>query len=243
MKISQKLTIIGMLSLLLLSMSCKDDFSGVNDTKVEDGMEYRKHIIDSVLRSSNGEAFYWYQDTKIPLILEPSLNFVLFSSDQSDKVKDAYQKAEATSDAFGQIADYADRGSQPISGGKVLKYELVKSSLNAGRIAPPILFKGDAFRTTEGDTLYTTEVVYVRLRSSEDYKELEGYARQLHFTIIGEIELLDDWYEVSCIGSPYNPLQIADILYNDIRFPSAFPCFIDKVKQTSVPNDPLFTSQ
>lgn len=86
-----------------------------------------------------------------------------------------------------------------------------------------------------------SELFYVKLKSQNDYGELEKVARSKDCKIIGEVDFMPLWYILE-VSKGTDALHIANSFYETGLFDNIDPGFIFDFQKTCT-TDPLFTSQ
>ncbi len=197
---------------------------------------YRKHLVDSVLKAADSETFYWASGEKVPLQPDSTMFFLLFAPDKVSALQQYYTKIDDGTTDFGKVANYVSRSKEQEN----WLYECVK--LRSSGYLPylgDIHFKQNAYTTTDSDTLFCSEEVYVKLHDGVFHSELKAYESLLNVRVMRQLAWFDDWYELSCLRSSYTPLTVCNVLYNDSKVMSAVPGFFSLGLGTGIEARPL----
>lgn len=205
----------------------------------------KKHLVDSVIRAGDSREFYWYQGRKqmISPVLQNKL--IIFLSTKRDEVERLYEATDSrASFGFPFLKELQRQGNISMPSKETFLGEIVKTPVGGfSRTSLGVIFEGDAFLGENGQEMYLTPIVYVKLASNSNFQDLEAYKTILGFDILGTVSSMSDWYILGCDKSSYSPLEIANILYQDNSFLSAYPYFLSHRETFAEPNDPLFIEQ
>lgn len=100
--------------------------------------------------------------------------------------------------------------------------------------------------TIDGNRVDITNNFYVKLKSYDDFEDLQQMAIQQGFEIVGSNEFMPLWYTLSCnTDSPKNSIEAANLFYSSGLFECSEPEIIsyNVLSVNDVPNDEFYEDQ
>ena len=100
--------------------------------------------------------------------------------------------------------------------------------------------------TIDGNRVDITNNFYVKLKSYDDFEDLQQMAIQQGFEIVGNNKFMPLWYTLSCnTDSPKNSIEAANLFYSSGLFECSEPEIIsyNVLSVNDVPNDEFYEDQ
>ena len=92
-----------------------------------------------------------------------------------------------------------------------------------------VLYRMPSYKNNEGDNMFVTHRLNVKLKSSNDLSVLQNLAKQYNAEIEKE-STLPLWYILRCgLQSSFNALELANIFYETELFAASEPEFIEGI--------------
>ena len=156
--------------------------------------------------------FYYYKGQKIALNRASEQYVVVNSPQQSEK---------STASGTWRVCQSKRYSTN-------LQCSIVSSKERKTISSSNILYSAPSYTTSDGHSIFVSHLFYVKLKQSGDYSKLVSFAQRNNVTIEKPLELFPNWYELSCIGSGKNAVEMANLFYESGLFIYAEPDFWEK---------------
>uniref|UniRef100_UPI003F6FA723 S8 family serine peptidase n=1 Tax=Dyadobacter sp. TaxID=1914288 RepID=UPI003F6FA723 len=182
------------------------------------------------------DPYYWYNNTKIRLQLNPAETFILFSeSAKLDPVVDSAIQRTVLGEG---LEPYKTKPAK-----RNLIWARIKSSEILNIKTEDVIYKAPSFFNSYGEVVTLSNVFYVKLRRADDLAILDKMATKADIEIIGSDSPTSLWYMLSCTNkSDGSSLEMANKFFESGAFAASEPELLTG-NQASCTNDPSFGSQ
>ena len=175
--------------------------------------------------------YYYYQGQKKYLTIDKSgfeiktnLLFQSTSISQSN-IEPVALEASGTAEKNGSIEFI----NNPTDIEYFAKNNEIKTNENVIAVSPRYL-------TEEGNILYLSGYLFVKLKTTADFGTLQTLAASKHFSILGPNQFMPLWYKIKCDKNTLgNALDISNYLYETGHFSATDPGFSSKTLQEEAP--------
>ena len=171
--------------------------------------------------------YYYYKGNKIPLTLNENKVVVSIPKDCGDVIERFHSNVQTLAKIKDETFDiYVISRSE---------YEKLASLSFWAEDSKSVILTSSYF-TENGDEVFATPYLTVRLKKEEDIDLLTSYAEQYTLRIIGNISpLMPLWFILSVTpDSDKSPLKCANELYESGDFAASVPDLADSIINTSV---------
>lgn len=204
-----------------------------------------------------GETYYYKQGKRIPLTIDQTKTFVLFSSETTrNEIEEATKPSRAVLKAFDAVTK--PKGLEMNVNARVedAKWAIIENEdisarpLDNAAIREDVLYQAPFVVTEDKKQVGMSHLLYVKLHKPEDEEKLIAKAKELGVEVVGNNELMPLWYTLSCgKETTGNSLEVANKLFETELFAAAEPDFLAdfQIKQSAIKraksNDAHFTDQ
>lgn len=183
---------------------------------------------------TNPPYFYYYQDAKMPLELNPEYVYLVAHPTISSKEQLALylgQQVEITKFAESNVGrtlhtqvGTATRASEYWAEVKLNNSAPYSEQLNQLRQNASVELAAPYFKNKTTDKIGLSNYFYVKLKNQYDLALLKETAQSIQVQLVGQNKFMPLWYTLKCTGnSQYNALQAANFFYETGRFAAAEP--------------------
>lgn len=186
------------------------------------------------------EYYYYYKGGKISLELNKKvINMSVFQDFKQDQLRKfnfkSYTLDKDVSQNKASSLRYAKMEFQSVPSDDAFfaKLDEIKNTQNVRTVYP-------SFLSEDGTEIGLSDYVYIKLKSPEDFREIEKKAAQYNMEIIEQNEFMPLWYTLRCSeNTQFSSLEVANRIFETGLFASSVPDLMtyDDIECT---NDPDF---
>lgn len=198
------------------------------------------------VRSLSNSVFYWHNGERIFLFPDNEKEYILFrASDEDDLLQSASSSVSNVKQGelpLHTTALYIPKQLSNLQRER-LKWAVVPKAMSLSERSE-VLYHGNFYTNEKGQSLGLSHLLYVKLKSEDDFEMLKEWAKQYNLWIVSQNEYMPLWYTLATIQTNVSTLDLANILHDTGLFDTAQPdVMVDEDLTLSNPNDPLFPTQ
>jgi subtilisin family serine protease len=180
------------------------------------------------------QTFYYKKGEKVALKVDTSKAYVLFRPEiTQERVEKATKSANAVLQRFDSVKEpeglnlTQDPPTKGANWAIIENFDVAAQPLAQPEVANNVIYRAPFLLTADNKQVGMSHLVNVKLKAPGDKAKLEGLAKDLKVTIVGNNKFMPLWYTLACTkDSAGNALQVANKLYESNIFASAEPDFL-----------------
>lgn len=228
----------------LFITSCNEEISYI---EYGEGITTRSGVNDC--EEDNTCSYYWLGGEKISIVQEVDKYVIMyFKEDEISIQKSLKEKNVVTSKSEDFIlSEISFKTSDKIKNSSLLNRKIRTTTLSGSvkdvsNILSKSIYYVPCYKFTNGQEVKFSNLLYVKLKSKNDFSLLEKTVEKFAIQILGESKSIEDLYFLACSDNNHgNAIEIANQIHESGFFEYASPSITGGQLEAAI-NEPLYAS-